>query len=314
MRKILILYGGNSPEHEVSKKSAKSIIDNIDSKLYDTDMVYINKNNEWFKHNDLSKIDNIIEYLKKYDVIFPVTHGANGEDGKLQGLLDLFNIDYVGSKTTASAVTMDKTLTKIILDKYGIPTVPYIIINEKYNIKDIEILDYPLIIKPANGGSSIGINKANNRKELLYSINEALKYDKKILIEKFINARELECAILDNKKLIASTVGEIIPTNEFYDFSAKYEKPSKIIIPADIPKHLIKYIKKIAKESFKILNLKTYSRIDFLYDKDKETLYLNEINTLPGFTNISMYPKLFENEGINYKKLITLLIEASVSK
>lgn len=313
MKKVLILYGGNSPEHDISKKSAKTIYENIDKKLFNVDMIYITKNNEWLSYNTLEKIKNIPNKLKEYDIVFPLTHGKNGEDGKLQGFLDLFNIKYVGSKTLSSAISMDKAITKIILDKYNIPNVPYLIIKDKYKIKNIEKLGYPLIIKPANNGSSIGINKANNRKELVSAIEEAKKYDNKIIIEKFIKARELECAILENKKIITSEIGEIISCNEFYDYDAKYEKNSQIIIPAKINKNIKKSIQKISKDVFKILECKTYARIDFLLS-DTGILYLNEINTLPGFTNISMYPSLFELKKISIKKLITFLINNELQK
>ena len=211
----------------------------------------------------------------------------------------------------SSAICMDKALSKILFDKLGIKQVPYIALNNKDKIDD-DILDieYPVIVKPANGGSSIGINKASNKKELIKAIKEAKRYDDKIIIEKFIKARELEIAVLENKNnIICSMPGEIKSSNEFYDYDAKYVSDSSYTtIPGDLPENIVKTIKDYALKIFKKLNLKGYARIDFFYDEEKEQIYINEVNTIPGFTSISMYPKLIENEGINYTDLITILI------
>ena len=304
MKKVLLIYGGVSPEHEVSCNSAKAIIENIDKTKFNLDYIYITKNNEWLNNN--KKITNIIEFIKKYDVVFPIIHGTNGEDGKLQGMLDLFNIKYVGSKQGASYICMDKQRTKQILNYYNIPQVPYQIYQKQKRL----IIPFPVIVKPANGGSSIGIKIANNKKEYQKAIKNALKYDKKVIIEKYINAQELECAVLEDKKLIISEVGEIITDNNFYDYTTKYQNNNaKTNIVANIPENIKKQIKKYAKTIFEVLELKGLARIDFFYDKDYKKIYLNEINTLPGFTTISMYPKLIINENISYKDLITKLIE-----
>lgn len=313
MKKVLLIFGGNSTEHNISIKSAQSIFDNINLFLFDVTPVFINKQNEWFivsdtnlndRNNDI-KIDNIIEFLKEYDVVFPITHGNNGEDGKLEGLFDLFNIKYVGSKTDASVLCFDKELAKIFFKHLNINQVPFIAIKNMKEIKKIK--KFPVIIKPANGGSSIGINKANNKKELKKAVKEAFKYDKKIIIEKFINTRELEVAVLKKKnKLIISDIGEIVSCNNFYDYEAKYQKESKLQIPANINKEIKNEIKKIAKLLFIEMNLKNYARIDFFLENN--TLYINEINTIPGFTEISMFPKLIENNKITYQDLITILI------
>ena len=304
MKKVLLIYGGVSTEHDISCISAKSIMNNIDLNKYILDCVYITKNNKWLYKNE--EITNIITFLKKYDVIFPITHGNNGEDGKLQGFLDLFNIKYVGSKCGSSYVCMDKIRTKEILSYHNIPQVPFEIYNKNKQIS----IPFPVIIKPANGGSSIGIKVANNKKELKKAIKQALKYDKKIIVEKFIKAQELECAILENKKLIISEIGEIISANNFYDYEAKYEnKESKTIIPANIELDISNKIKEYAKTIFEILDLKGLARIDFFYDKENNKIYLNEINTLPGFTEISMFPKLIMNENITYKDIISRLID-----
>lgn len=326
MKKVLVLCGGNSSEHKVSLISAKSILNNIDNNLFEASTVIIDYDNKWYeyggkvdylsewKQQEYEHIDNIVDYLKKYDVVFPITHGTNGEDGKLQGMLDLFNIKYIGCKTSSSAICMDKDFSKMIFSYLGIPQVPFITItNKKFKIHDIiKKLGLPLIVKPANCGSSIGINKANNKKELKKAIIEAFKYDEKIIIEKFIKARELECGILEDKDFYISEIGEILPANEFYDYNAKYEnKKSCTTIPAKLTKEVKDKIIKYVKIAFDGINGKGFARIDFFYDEDNGQLYLNEINTLPGFTEISMYPKLFAYSGIEYKDLITKLINNS---
>lgn len=317
MKKVLLLFGGKSTEHYVSCKSVKSIIENIDKDLFDYEICGISLDGDFYKFDDdlsylengnwldsnIIKIDNIINYLKSFDVVFPITHGNYGEDGKLQGMLDLFNIKYVGSKTGSSVISFDKSISKLIFKELNIPQVPYTIYNG--NIDDINI-DYPLIIKPSNGGSSIGINKANNKEELIKYIAEAKKYDSKIIIEKFIKARELECAVLYNNELIISNPGEIKSCNDWYDYNAKYIDNSTTIIPNDIPNDIINKIREYSKKIYDYMDIKNYSRIDFFYNEDG--LFINEINTIPGFTNISMYPKLIENENISYKDLITILI------
>lgn len=324
--KVLVLFGGNSTEHEVSIKSAKAILENIDYKKFKTMAVGITRKNEWLIYEDkidllnkywykrkIKKIENILEFIKKFDVVFPIIHGSGGEDGKLQGLLDLFNIKYVGSKTLASAVGMDKEFSKIIFNHLEIPQVPYITINKKYNINEIEsTINYPMIIKPCNGGSSIGINKANSRKQLVKAIKTAQKYDDKVIIEKFVKARELECAILENKELIISDIGEIRSCNEFYDYKAKYKLNSETINKASIPEQISKQIKMYAKKAFIGINAKGLSRIDFFYDEENKQIYLNEINTLPGFTTISMYPSLMTSGTLSYQELITILINNSL--
>ncbi len=325
MKKILIIFGGNSTEHYISCKSAKSILENIDKKLFDVTSVGINLDNDWYIYNDdieylelgdwidkkVTKINNVIEFLKEFDVVFPIIHGTNGEDGRLQGMLDLFNIKYVGCKTASSAIGMDKGFSKYVFEKLNIPQVKYLILDNDIKIKNIiKTLNFPMIVKPANGGSSIGISKVNNKKELNKAIEEAKKYDSKIIIEEFIKARELEIAILQDKNLIISEPGEILPGNEWYDYDAKYYNDnSKTIIPNDIPNKIVNLIKEYAKKAFIGLDAKGLARIDFFYKQETNEIFINEINTLPGFTTISMFPKLIENEKVSYQKLITKLIE-----
>ncbi len=318
MKKVLILFGGNSYEHEISCKSVNFVIKNIDTLKFDYTLVGIDFNNEWYIINDqdtidltwksksVTKIDNIIKFAKGFDIVFPVIHGNTLEDGKLQSMFELYNIKYVGCDSYTSLISYDKLLTKIVLEKYNIPQVPYMIYSDKFNYDEVR---YPVIIKPCKCGSSIGISVANNEKELKKGIKTALKYDNKILIEKFIKYnKELECAILqDKKKLIISDIGEIINNGKWYDYKSKYEKKTNTTI-SDIDKSIKKEIKRLAKIIFETLNCKNLSRIDFLYDLDENILYFNEINTIPGFTDISMYPKLINNSGIKFKDLITKLL------
>ena len=320
MKKILILFGGNSHEHNISCKSAKTIIENIDNSKFDITSVGIYQDN-WYIFNDkldyltnnnwlegnITKINNIIEFLKKFDKVFPIIHGNNGETGDLSGLFNLFNIPYVGSDILGHATSYDKEITKIICNHYNIPQIPYLTLYNDKKLKRIDI-DFPVIVKPSSCGSSLGINIANNIKELNKYIKIAFKYDNKIVIEKFIKARELECAILENKKIIVTSVGEIKSNNTFYDYESKYILDSNVIIPANLDKEIIKQIQEYSTKIFKILSLKDLSRIDFLYDYENNKIYFNEVNTIPGFTDISMYPQLFNHEGISTKDLITKLL------
>ncbi len=322
MKKILVLFGGNSFEHNISVRSVKTILENIDCKKYAVTTAGIDVNGNWFLFNDdiknldeewtkknIKKIDNIVNFVKEFDKVFPMIHGKNGEDGSIQGMLELFNVPYVGSNLEGHIMGYDKDITKIICDKYNIPQLEYFTVTSDKKLKSIE-LDFPVIVKPAKCGSSIGINVAKDIKELNKHIKEALKFDTKIIVERFVNSRrELECAVLDTGKLQVSCIGEIEPDVEFYDFEAKYVKDTNVAIPAKIDKDLEREIKEYALTIFKILGLRNLSRVDFLYDNDRKKLYFNEVNTIPGFTSISMYPLLFNHEGISTKELITKLIE-----
>ncbi len=322
MKKILVLFGGHSFEHDVSVRSCKTIMDNIDKEKYDVSLCGISRDGEFYSYLDdiskldknwinkkVNKIENIIMYLKTFDKVFPIIHGMDGEDGKIQGLLDIIEVPYVGPNNEGNILGYDKAITKIICEKNNIPQLPYIVLYKDNEINNISI-PFPVIIKPSRCGSSIGINVANNINELNKYIKEAYKYDNKIIIEKYIHKRrELECAVLGKKEIITSSIGEIILANGFYDYDSKYINDTKVGIPANINSTLSKEIKELAKKIFTILDLKDLSRIDFLYDMDNNKLYFNEVNTLPGFTSISMYPLLFEYDGISTKELITKLIE-----
>lgn len=344
--KLGVIFGGMSTENEVSCVSGVSVIKNLNKDKYDIFPIYIDKNGNWFEVQNIETnekigeeledkitIDNIMEYLKTFDVIFPVLHGLYGEDGTIQGVFELLKIPYVGCGVLASSVGMDKVYTKIIFDKAGIKQTKYvylrkykddyIYIDENFNervlnLEDIskiiiEKLKYPMFVKPSNSGSSVGINKVNNREELEKAIVEASEFDRKILIEEGINGREVECAVLGNEEVISSCVGEIIAADEFYSYDAKYNnQESKTLIPANISKEKSEEIQKLAIKAFKSIDGKGLSRVDFFIENETEKIYINEINTLPGFTNISMYPKLFNQDGIGYTELLDKLIELSL--
>lgn len=335
--KLGIVFGGMSTENEVSVKSALSIINNVDTEKYEIYKIYITKDGEWqeFEGNEggnkSKKIDNITEYLKKLDVAFPVLHGLYGEDGTIQGLFELLKVPYVGCKVLASSVGMDKVYSKIVFEKAGLKQAKYEYIR-KYNDsyiyidknfdeevlsldevtqKIIKNLKFPMYIKPSNSGSSIGINKAKNVEELSEYIKVSEKFDNKILIEEGIVGREVECAVLGNEEVLASGIGEVLAADEFYSYDAKYNNTSSITeIPAkNVDEELVEKIRKQAVKAFKAIDGKGLSRVDFFIEKGTNEIYINEINTMPGFTNISMYPKLFGEAGISYKDLIDKIIQ-----
>ena len=336
--KLGVIYGGMSTENKVSCVSGASVIKNLNKEKYDITPIYIDENGNWFEVKNLDKnekieIDNVMKFLKKIDVVFPVLHGLYGEDGTIQGIFELLKIPYVGCGVLASSVGMDKVYTKIIFDKAEINQTKYVYIrkyedkyiyidnnfNEKVlGLKDIEKiviekLKYPMFIKPSNSGSSVGISKANNQEELENAIIEASKFDKKILIEEGIDGREVECAVLGNEEIKSSCVGEIKAADEFYSYDAKYKnQESKTLIPANISEEKSKEIQKLAIKAFKAIDGKGLSRVDFFIEKDTEKVYINEINTLPGFTSISMYPKLFEQVGVGYTELLDKLIDLAL--
>ena len=328
MKTIGIIYGGISTEHEVSIMSAKSVISNLNKEKYKIKELYINKYGKWFEIIDGKKeeIYNLIWVLKDLDIAFPVLHGIGGEDGTIQGMLEILGIPYVGCGVFASSVGMDKIYTKILFEKAEIPQTPYVyvknikdnyvIIDEKFDEEEFEIkkitdkIKFPMFVKPSNSGSSVGVKKATNIEELKLAIENAGHYDNKILIEQGIDGKEVECAVLDVGEPIASTVGEIQSAEEFYSYDAKYNNSeSKTIIPAKIEKKQIEEIKRLAIKAFKIIDGRHLSRVDFFIEKETNKIYINEINTMPGFTQISMYPKLFEAVGIKYSELLDKLIE-----
>ena len=339
MKKLGVIFGGMSTEDKVSCISGASVIENLNKEKYEVFPIFIDKNGNWFKveiteENKLKmenkkQIENVFTYLKQMDLIFPILHGLYGEDGTIQGLLELLKVPYVGCGVLASSVGMDKVYTKIIFDKANIKQAKYVYIrgyNDKYIYVDdsfnekildlkeilnvvIEKIKFPMFVKPSNSGSSVGISKVNSKEELEKAIIEASKFDRKILIEEGIDGREVECAVLGNENVISSCVGEIKSSDEFYSYDAKYKsKESKTLIPAKISVEKSEEIRKLAVKAFKAIDGKGLSRVDFFIENESETVYINELNTLPGFTNISMYPKLFEQVGINYSDLLDKLI------
>lgn len=362
-KRVLVIFGGQSSEHEVSRISATSILKNINLDKFDVSMIGITKDGKWLYYDGpidkipsgeweeialkdgtrsiadrVSLFDNIIscknnacglekasenEKSKKIDVVFPVLHGCNGEDGTIQGLFELAGIPYVGCGVLASAVGMDKIYAKIIFEKAGIPQADYLYFTRKEIYGDVEgVVDkieekfsYPVFVKPSNAGSSVGVSKAHDKNELKEALIYAARYDRKVLIEEFINGREVECAVLGNDDPVASTVGEIIPGNEFYDYKAKYiDNTSKIKIPADLPEETVEQIRNYAVKAFKALDCSGLARVDFFVHKETGKVYINEINTMPGFTSISMYPMLWEESGISYPELIEKLIDLAVQR
>ncbi len=346
--KLGLIFGGMSTENEVSVVSANSILKNLDKEKYNVFPIYIDKDGKWYQYTEeessrkfgqeVSKkepIENIMDYLKNMDVLFPVLHGLYGEDGTIQGLFELLKIPYVGCGVLASSVGMDKVYTKIIFEKAELKQAKYEYIRkhgEKYiyidknfderkvtleEVADIVIgnLKFPMFIKPSNSGSSVGINKAKNKEELKKYIEYAAKFDNKVLIEEGIQGKEVECAVLGNEDVIASCVGEVKSAEEFYSYEAKYKnEESKTDIPANISKEVSEEIRKQAIKAFKAIDGKGLSRVDFFVQDGTNQVIINEINTLPGFTNISMYPKLFEVSGIPYKELLDKIIRASPIK
>ena len=343
--KLGVIFGGMSTENEVSVASANSVLKNLDREKYEIFPIYIGKDGIWYQYiedkekrkfgeevKNQEKIENVIEYVKKLDILFPVLHGLYGEDGTIQGLFELLKKPYVGCGVLASCVGMDKAYTKIIFERAGLKQAKYeyirkykddyIYVDTAFNEKILKIEDvankiasnlkFPMFIKPSNSGSSVGINKAKNKEELKKYIQYATKFDNKILIEEGINGREVECAVLGNEEVVASCVGEIKPAEEFYSYDAKYKnEESKTEIPANISEELSNEIRSQAIKAFKSINGKGLSRVDFFIENETNQIYINEINTLPGFTNISMYPKLFEASGISYQELLSKLIELS---
>ena len=338
-KKIAVLFGGQSTEHEVSRVSATSVLKNIDQTKYDIYPIGITKDGLWFEYT--GKLDNIesgewekdefykipegqkLLFNKEVDVVFPVLHGLFGEDGTIQGMCKISNIPCVGSGVMSSAICMDKIYTKYLLENFNVKQADYVVINahEYAENKDMLIekiekkLGYAVFIKPSNGGSSVGITKAHNKSELILGVEEALKYDRKILVEQAINAREIEVSVLGNDYPESSIPGEIVPAKEFYDYEAKYKsESSKLLIPASMCEAKLQTIKEEAIRIYKILDCAGMARVDFLVDKETEDVYLNEVNTIPGFTKISMYPKLWQATGKTFVELIDELIKLAIDR
>ena len=352
MRKlsVCILFGGVSPEHEVSLRSAESVLNNIDHDKYNVFPVGITKDGDWvlFGGTDYSMLpsgewlhcegnrratispvrgqglltfegDCVVREL--IDVVFPVLHGENGEDGAMQGLLQLAGIPYVGPYVAASAVAMDKTLTKLVADQAGVPQAAWYLVRR--NDTEVRIdsvvaelekrFAYPMFVKPAGTGSSVGVSKASDRVTLERALREASVYDEKILVEEFIHGREVEVAVMGNENPVASICGEIDSGAEFYDYEAKYVTDTSVAyIPARISEETEELVREAAVRIYQAIGCRGLSRVDFFVTYEDNRVVFNEINTLPGFTSISMYPKLFAASGIPYSELIDELLKLAL--
>jgi D-alanine-D-alanine ligase len=357
--RVGLIFGGRSGEHEVSLMSARSVMDAIDKEKYEVVPIGITKEGRW----TLSQLPQLtigeeplrpaallgdpsnralmqvraegnqvtLSSVTELDVILPILHGPYGEDGTVQGLLELAGLPYVGAVVVGSAVAMDKVIFKKVMQAEGLPILPYLLVlRSEWNqdpagvIERIESeLYYPIFTKPANLGSSVGIRKCRSRAELEEGLAEAARFDRRLVVEQGIEAREIECSVLGNDDPVASIAGEIVPSREFYNYRAKYldegENASGLLIPAPIPDQMMKQAQAWAIQAYKAIDCAGMARVDFLLEKEGQgeeapRLYLNEINTLPGFTSISMYPKLWEASGIPYPELINRLIELALER
>jgi D-alanine-D-alanine ligase len=351
--RIGIVFGGRSGEHEVSVASARSVLGAIDRTRYEALPIAIGRNGQWLagvdpQHlmapGDTAPSDAALDdvevsgfarlpqvrdqgqgaaRLEQVDVIFPVLHGTYGEDGALQGMLEMAGLPYVGCDVLGAALGMDKDKAKTLFQVAGLPVVPWSTVfrREVEDALDATVarianrFGYPVFVKPANMGSSVGVGKAHDAVELRNALREAARFDRKIVVEQAINAREIECAVLGNDDPEASIVGEIVPSKEFYDYEAKYlDGASQLLIPAPIPDDLALRVRAMAVQAFRALDLAGLARVDFFLERGTQQVYLNEVNTMPGFTSISMYPKLWEASGLPYPQLITRLIELALDR
>jgi D-alanine-D-alanine ligase len=356
--RIGLFFGGRSGEHEVSLASAKSVMENLDKDKFEVVPIGITKEGSWLlgvdpvrllaAEQDVTPDANLEQTTAvtltgdptlrrlipvqggeplgssgSIDVLFPVMHGTYGEDGSLQGLMDMANVPYVGCGVLGSALGMDKEKMKMVFQSVGLPIVDYVVYRRNEWERSPEtIIDaieqrfgYPCFVKPVNLGSSVGVSKAHGREELEHAINVAAEYDRKIIIERAIDCREVECAVLGNDEPIASVVGEVISSNEFYDYRAKYiDNKSQTIIPANIPQATAEEVRRQSVQAFLALDLSGLARVDFFIEKRTGKVYINEVNTMPGFTQISMYPKLWQASGVSYPELLERLIELALER
>lgn len=350
-KKVGIIFGGKSAEHEVSLQSAKNIVDAIDKEKFDVVLLGIDKSGKWHLNDKssyllnaenpkliaLNKTDDNVAIvpgsnsnqlihadsatgLDQLDVVFPIVHGTLGEDGSLQGMLRMANLPYVGPSVLGSSVCMDKDIAKRLLQSAGINVAKGITVKrsnkDKIHFDEVsKNLGTPMFIKPANQGSSVGVSKVNNEEEFKIAVEEAFQYDHKIVIEENIVGREIEVAVLGNDEPMASVPGEVLPNTDFYSYESKYidEKGADLAIPAKLNENQVKKIQSAAVEAFKTLECEGLARVDFFLTENDE-LYVNEVNTLPGFTKISMYPKLWEISGIPYTELISRLIDLAIER
>ena len=349
---VCVLFGGVSPEHEVSLRSAESVLNHIDKEKYNVFPVGITKDGDWvlFGGTDYSMLpagtwqncennrraalspvhgqgllsfENDCVVRERIDVVFPVLHGENGEDGSMQGLLQIAGIPYVGPQVAASAACMDKTITKLIADNAGVRQAAWHLVTQRDFSHDADsVLDaveakfaYPVFVKPAGTGSSVGVSKASDRMTLLEALYVALSFDDKVLVEEFIDGQEVEVAVLGNDNPFASVCGEIDSGAEFYDYEAKYISDcARLFIPARLSEEVAECVREQAIRVYEAMGCRGLSRVDFFVTRKEQEVVFNEINTMPGFTSISMYPKLFEASGIAYSELIDNLISLALDE
>jgi D-alanine-D-alanine ligase len=347
--KIALLFGGRSGEHEVSLMSARSVLNALDDEKYDILQIGITHEGAWlsgenaleaFEKGEREELYPVIlppdplqngiyairnaqyEFLSEPDVVFPAMHGSYSEDGTMQGLLEMADVAYVGAGVVASAVGMDKGVFKDVMRANGIPVVEGVLVlraeierDLKAVIKKVEPLGYPVFVKPANMGSSVGVSKCDSRSDLSEGLLEAAQYDRRILIERGVNAREIEIAVLGNEEPLASIPGEVEPSREFYSYESKYvDGTSGLLIPAPLEEETAAAMRRVAIQTYKAIDCAGMARVDFFLDKDDGKFYLNEVNTLPGFTKISMYPKLWDASGVSYPQLVDRLIELALER
>lgn len=355
--RVGIIFGGRSGEHEVSIASAASVMDAIDPDKYEVVPIGITREGRWLAGvnprllaagSTMSESaegvtavtitgDPTVHGLvpadahaagaerasRPLDIVIPVMHGTYGEDGTLQGLLEMAGVAYAGCGVLGAALGMDKEKAKMVFKAAGLPVVDWLTVRRLEVDRDAAAVEahieaafaYPVFVKPANMGSSVGVGKAHDRSELREALAVALRFDRKAIVEPGVNARELECGVLGNDEPLASIVGEVVPSNEFYDYHAKYlDNASRLDIPAHIPDEMAAEIRRLAVAAFQALDLAGLARVDFFLDRDSARLYVNEVNTMPGFTQISMYPKLWEASGIPYPQLLDRLIELALER
>jgi D-alanine-D-alanine ligase len=347
--RVAVLFGGKSGEHQVSLASAQSVMAALDPTKYELYPIGISMSGRWITSGDPMKLltdgpdtpdseqgtglaiagrRDLVPGMQQtrfpdVDVVFPVLHGTFGEDGTVQGLLELADLAYVGAGVLGSALGLDKAAMKDVFRAHGLPIVDSAVIMRhvwrQAREQTIAVVEgqftYPVFVKPANLGSSVGISKAHDRMELAVALDEAARYDRKLLVEKAVNAREIECSVLGNDEPITSVVGEVVPCHEFYDYSAKYiDQGSELHIPADLPEVTVRLVQSLAVRAFLALDCAGMARADFFVCRDTGDVYINELNTIPGFTSISMYPKLWEASGLPYPDLLDRLISLAMER
>jgi D-alanine-D-alanine ligase len=310
--RVAVVYGGRSGEHEVSLVSAESVIASMDTERYEVLRYLIGKDGRWNPGPILPEPG-----AHDIDVVFPVLHGTFGEDGTVQGLLELADLPYVGANVLASALSMDKDVMKRVCRDRGLPVVEYVVLGrDELDAEAVASqLPFPIFVKPANLGSSVGISKAHDIAELCQALKLAAEFDRKVIAERGITGREFECAVLGNDDPEASMPCEILPSREFYDYEDKYElNLARTVLPPDLPKGEVYEIRRLAVECFKAVACEGMGRVDFLRETATAKIYINEINTIPGFTAISMYPKMWAYSGIPYSQLIDRLIQLALDR